>query len=96
MSTNGKKPITRSMLVHSLQAAYRIEDTLWSRLTKLGITERSDVADVERAMPQVTGECPDWCEREAFNTVAEYMTRWTRTFGTPHKFWEIRRKQDAA
>lgn len=86
------KIIRRRDLSHSIIDCHRIEDALWSELTRLGCNEQSKALQIDQALEQI--ECPLWCEREAWDRIAESYRTWVTIFGNLQLFWQLRRKRD--
>lgn len=88
------RPISERDLCHSIKACHRIEDALWRRLYQLGCTESSDAGAVAVAIAGARRECPEWCERPAWDAIVESFLRWSGVFGNLRLFVALRRKRD--
>lgn len=84
--------IRRKDLAHSIIDCHRIEDAIWRDLRDQGCDEQSNAIAIDTALDQLL--CPPWCEREAWDRIAESFRTWSTTFGNLVLFWSLRRKRD--
>jgi hypothetical protein len=84
--------IRRKDLSHSIIDCHRIEDALWSELTRMGCDVHAKALQVDQALMEIP--CPAWCEQEAWDRIAESYRAWSSIFGDLRLFWQLRRKRD--
>lgn len=86
------KVIRRKDLSHSIIDCHKIEDAIWRELTDQGCDEQSKALQIDQALDRL--HCPAWCEREAWDRIAETFRSWSTIFGNLVLFWQLRRKRD--
>lgn len=89
-----KQPIQRSHLARSIIDCHRIEDAQWQRMVALGCTACSSAADIRLALVTIRRECPSWCERDAWDRIADSFVTWASIFNSLQLFWRLRRKRE--
>lgn len=89
-----QQPIRRKDLTRSIVACYKVEDAMWRKLQAFDCTEYSTAADVRLALVSVRREWPSWCEREAWERIADMFASWATTFDSLQLFWRLRRKRE--
>lgn len=77
-------------LIHSIVACHRVEDAIWQRLN---LEANNRKAEVLAALDSL-GAPPVWCEREAWERIANSMRSWSIIFGNLELYWQLRRKRD--
>lgn len=90
-----RKYVTRADLTRSIKACHRIEDAIGRKLDECGLTERSPAADVCQAVALIRQYPAGWCERAAWERIADSFVSWATIYGTLERFWQLRRKREA-
>jgi hypothetical protein len=83
--------ITRADLRQSFTACHRIEDELWSQLTKRTIDEDTPAMVVLDALPKLTR--PAWCDAEAWEAVSGSFAAWASAHGSLIVFQATRQRK---
>lgn len=89
-----QQQVRRKDLARSIQACHRIEDAIWRKLEALGCTEYTKAVDIRLALASARRECPGWCEREAWERIADMFANWATIFDSLQLFWQLRWKRE--
>lgn len=85
-----ERAITERDLPRSLHACQRIEDEITRRLRQQGCTASTDAATINAALQTACAECPEWCERPAWERIAQSFAVWAGIFNSLDLFWRLR------